>query len=107
MIEKLKNEPVMIGLAMFVGATVALLVAFGVDVSAAQREAIEAWVFAAAVLGVAVRSLVRPMRKGLPEDAGLQSPQDWLVQERAMMYADRGWIDKDQAMAAIRENRLL
>jgi hypothetical protein len=63
MIAKLKNEPVVVAFMAFVGATIALLIAFNVHVSAVQREAIEGWCFAAVVLGVAVRSLVTPTRK--------------------------------------------
>jgi hypothetical protein len=63
MLSKIKNEPVVVGLMGFVGATVALLIAFGVHVSAVQREAIEAWVLASVVLAGAIRSAVKPMAK--------------------------------------------
>lgn len=57
------REPVMAAVVAVVGATVALLVAFGVHVSADQREAIEAWVGALLALGLLVRSQVTPKAK--------------------------------------------
>jgi hypothetical protein len=59
----LATEPVMTAILAVVTATVALLVAFHVHVTADQREAIEVWVGAVLVLGVAVRSRVTPKAK--------------------------------------------
>jgi hypothetical protein len=56
-------EPVMAATLAVVTATVALLVAFHVHVTADQREAIEGWVAAVLLLGVAVRSRVSPTAK--------------------------------------------
>jgi hypothetical protein len=62
-VKLLATEPVMAAILVVVTATVALLVAFHVHVTADQREAIEAWVGAVLVLGVAVRSQVTPKAK--------------------------------------------
>jgi hypothetical protein len=62
-VKLLATEPVMAAILAVVTATVALLVAFHVHVTADQREAIEAWVGAVLVLGVAVRSQVTPKAK--------------------------------------------
>jgi hypothetical protein len=62
-VKLLTTEPVMAAILAVVTATVALLVAFHVHVTADQREAIEAWVGAVLVLGVAVRSQVTPKSK--------------------------------------------
>jgi hypothetical protein len=59
-VKLLTTEPVMAAILAVVTATVALLVAFHVHVTADQREAIEGWVGAVLVLGVAVRSQVTP-----------------------------------------------
>jgi Na+/phosphate symporter len=56
-VKLLATEPVMTAILAVVTATVALLV------TADQREAIEAWVGAVLVLGVAVRSQVTPKAK--------------------------------------------
>jgi hypothetical protein len=63
MIAKVASEPVMAAVLGLVAASITLLVAFGVHVTADQREAIEAWVAATIVLGVLVRSKVTPTRK--------------------------------------------
>jgi hypothetical protein len=60
MLKLILNEPVMAAILATVAATVALLVAFHVSVTADQREAIEGWVGAVLLLGVAVRSRVTP-----------------------------------------------
>jgi hypothetical protein len=62
-LDKIKNEPVMVAIVGFIAATIALLIAFGVHVTPDQREAIEAWVLAGVALAVAIRSLVSPTRK--------------------------------------------
>lgn len=59
----LSAEPVMAAILAVVTATIVLLVAFGVHVTADQREAIEGWVGAVLLLGVAVRSQVTPKSK--------------------------------------------
>ena len=60
------TEPVMAAILAVVTATVVLLVAFGVHVTADQREAIEGWVAAVLMLGIVVRSQVTPTAKQLP-----------------------------------------
>jgi hypothetical protein len=59
----LLNEPVMAGAIALVAATVTLLVAFGVHVTAPQREAIEGWVGTVLALSLVVRSRVTPQAK--------------------------------------------
>ena len=59
----LVTEPVMAGVVALVGLTIALLVAFGVHVTADQREAIEGWVGGVLALGLVVRSQVTPAAK--------------------------------------------
>jgi len=72
-VKLLATEPVMAAILAVVTATVALLVAFHVHVTADQREAIEAWVGAVLVLGVAVRSQVTPKAKA-PASAPASPP---------------------------------
>ena len=63
--QTIKNEPVMTAILAFVVATIALLVAFGVQVTAEQREAIEGWAGSALILGLVVRSRVTPTRSSV------------------------------------------
>lgn len=64
MINKLLvEEPVIAAVGGLVAATIALLVAFGVHITAVQREAIEGWCLAVLALGIAVRSRVTPKHK--------------------------------------------
>lgn len=61
---KVSNEPV-VGLVLgLVAAGVALLVAFGVDITPEQGAAIAGFVAAALGLGLYVRSKVTPTKKG-------------------------------------------
>lgn len=64
--KKLANEPVVAATVALVAATITLLIAFGVHVTADQREAIEAWVLAVIGLGVFVRAKVTPAAKVEP-----------------------------------------
>ena len=57
------TEPVMAAALALVGLTVGLLVAFGVHVTADQREAIEAWVGGVLALALVVRRQVTPTAK--------------------------------------------
>ncbi len=68
------NEPVMTAIGALVGATIAVLVAFGVHVTPVQREALEGWCIAALGLGIAVRSQVTPKRKAQPGGGAPQGP---------------------------------
>lgn len=61
--ERLQNNPVLVMVTGFVAAAVALLVAFGVDVTAEQSAAISGFVVAVYVVAVYVRSKVTPNRK--------------------------------------------
>lgn len=69
MTKLLANEPVMAAILAVVTATIVLLVAFGVHVTADQREAIEGWVGAVLALGLLVRSRVSPAKKAAPPQA--------------------------------------
>lgn len=59
LLERLKNEPALIGGVLTTGA--ALLAAFGLELSASQVGAISA--FIAATLAILVRQVVTPVRK--------------------------------------------
>lgn len=61
--QTIKNEPVIAAILLVIAATIGLLVAFGVQVTAEQREAIEAWVGSVLALGFLVRSRVAPVSK--------------------------------------------
>lgn len=71
----IKNEPVVAAILLVIAASIALLVAFGVHVTADQREAIEGWVGAVLALGFLVRSRVTPAAK-VPAPAAAQLPVD-------------------------------
>jgi hypothetical protein len=60
----MKSEPVVTLVLGLVAAGVALLVAFGVDITQAQGAAIGGFVVAALALGVFVRSKVTPTKGG-------------------------------------------
>jgi uncharacterized protein (DUF697 family) len=59
----MSNEPVLTAVTAFVVATIALLVAFGVDLTEAQTAAIVGWVAAAYGVALLVRSMVTPTAK--------------------------------------------
>lgn len=59
----LATEPVMTAIAAVIAATIVLLVAFGVHITADQREAIEGWCLSVGALGLVVRSQVTPKAK--------------------------------------------
>lgn len=63
MLEALKNEPLLTAITALVAAAIALLVAFGVDVTDDQKIAIGGFVVALYVLVGVVRSKVTPTRK--------------------------------------------
>lgn len=56
-------EPVMTATGTLVAATIGVLIAFHVHITAVQREAVEGWGIAVLGLGVAVRSQVTPAAK--------------------------------------------
>jgi hypothetical protein len=77
----LKTEPVIAAILLVIAATITLLVAFGVQVTDVQREAIEGWVGAVLALGFLVRSKVAPtatpsvsVRTGTPSAPVPQAP---------------------------------
>lgn len=70
----ISNEPVIAAILAVVAATIALLIAFNVHISAGQREAIEGWVGAVLALGFLVRSRVTPKTKQPAPSAGDVSP---------------------------------
>lgn len=72
----IKNEPVIASILLVIAATITLLVAFGVHVTADQREAIEAWVAAVLGLGFLVRSKVTPAAKLPAAPVHVQLPVD-------------------------------
>lgn len=59
----MKNEPVLVAVTALVVATIALLVAFGVDVTDEQRGAIIGFVVALYGVAVLIRSRVSPVKK--------------------------------------------
>lgn len=56
----MRNEPVLTIITGLVGATIALLAAFGLDFTAEQTAAIVGWVAAVYAAAVLMRSKVRP-----------------------------------------------
>jgi hypothetical protein len=58
-----KNEPVLAAIYALIVAARVLLVAFGVDLTEVQSNAIDGFVLAALGLGLVVRSKVTPVNK--------------------------------------------
>jgi hypothetical protein len=58
-----KNEPVLAAIYALIVAARVLLVAFGVDLTEVQSNAIDGFVLAALALGLVVRSRVTPVNK--------------------------------------------
>lgn len=57
------GEPILTGITALVGASIALLIVFGVHVTGEQRDAIIAFIAALYAVALIVRSQVRPMVK--------------------------------------------
>lgn len=65
------REPVLVAVTTFVGATIALLVAFGIEFTAAQSGAMIGWVAAAYGVGLLIRKAVTPKNRAR-DDSGRQ-----------------------------------